>query len=461
MTQQVSTETTSDQQPVAGPHKPASVLLSRHVSMISLGGVIGAGLFVGSSGAILTAGPSVMLSYLLAGGMMFLVNIMLRDIARSAPGHGSFIGQIKFALGPLAGFVAGWVYWLVWITALGVEVIAAATLLAPFIPLPFAGIEGVILASITAVNLLSVKHYGEFEYWLAMIKVLAIIGFIVVACTVLGTQSIPVWQNVFGHGGVAPNGALAFLAAVPTALFSMTGSEVATIAALETNEPDQNIARVTRTVAVRLLLFYLTSVTLILCVMPWSEQARGVSPFLAVLTRFHVPYAAAIMTAVILSATLSTLNSGLYATSRIIFEMAHRGDMPRFFQVTSTTGQLPRRAVLASALATLAISALAVISPHLIFAFLVSIVGTFIMFYNSMIVCSRLRLCKTQVWKGWLALGLQAVALVAMLSMKEARSELFIGAGALVGLTAAGWVRCRRKSEGLLKSTTDSGFTPQ
>lgn len=409
--------------------------------MISLGGVIGAGLFVGSAGAIVTAGPSVLLSYGLAGGIMFLVNVMLRDIASSAPGQGSFIGQIKQALGPLAGFVAGWVYWLVWITALGVEVIAAATLIAPHVPLPFAGIEVLILASITAVNLLSVRHYGEFEYWLAMVKILAILSFIGVVVSVLCTHAVPVWGNVFGHGGLAPNGALAFLAAIPTALFSMTGSEVATIAALETNEPERNIARVTRTVAVRLLVFYLTSLVLIVCVMPWSDQVRGVSPFLAVLERFHIPYAGMLMAGVILSATLSTLNSGLYATSRIILEMAQRGDMPRFLQTASGREQLPRRAVLASALATMSISALAVVSPTLIFAFLVSIVGTCIMFYNSMIVLCRLRVCKTQAWKGWLTLALLAVAFVAMLRMPDTRRELFVGLAALAGLSGIGWLR--------------------
>ncbi|WP_278368239.1 amino acid permease [Acetobacter orientalis] len=441
MGQQGSTEQAGQALPPQPGKQQNSVLKARHVSMISLGGVIGAGLFVGSGGAIATAGPSVLLSYLLAGGIMFLVNVMLRDIARAAPGRGSFIGQIKHALGPLAGFVAGWVYWLVWITALGVEVIAAATLIAPFVPLPFAAIELLILGSITAINLLSVRHYGEFEYWLAMIKIVAIISFIGVAVYLLAGQAMPVASNVFGHGGLAPNGYFAFLAAVPTALFSMTGSEVATIAALETDEPDRNIARVTRTVAVRLLLFYLTSLTLILCVMPWSDQVRGLSPFLAVLERFHVPYAASLMTIVILSATLSTLNSGLYATSRIILEMAHRGDMPRFFQATSTGGQLPRRAVIASACATLAISTLAVISPTLIFAFLVSIVGTCIMFYNSLIVWSRLRLCKTQAWKGWLTLVLLATALVAMLSMPDSRKELGVGAIALACLSAIGWLK--------------------
>ncbi|MGO2957900.1 MAG: amino acid permease [Acetobacter sp.] len=423
--------------------EPKKGLKTRHVSMISLGGVIGAGLFVGSSGAILTAGPSVILSYLIAGAMMFLVNISLRDIARAAPGHGSFISQITYALGALPGFVAGWVYWLIWITVLGVEVIASASLMAPYIPLPFAAIEFLILAFMTGINLLSVRHYGEFEYWFAMIKVVAIVGFIAISVYLLGTHTVPVQENLFGHGGFLPQGLLAFMAAIPTALFSMTGSEVATIAALETDEPDRNIARVTRTVAVRLLVFYLTSIILILCLMPWSDQEQGVSPFLAVLNRFHVPYAATAMGLVILSATLSTLNSGVYATSRVVFEMAQRGDMPRFFCTVSGRAGVPRRAILASAMAALLVSGCAAFSPHLIFAFLVSIVGTFVMFYNTLIVCSRIRLCTAQAWKGWLALGLLATAFAAMMSVAETRYQLGIGVAALCCMAFGGWVRLR------------------
>lgn len=430
------------------PHAPASALAKslrpRHITMISLGGVIGAGLFIGSSGAILTAGPSVLISYVLSGLIVFLVNIMLRDIALHAPGHGSFVNQIHFALGPLSGFVAGWVYWIVWVTTLGVEVIASASLLAPYVPLPYALIEILILAVMTAINLLSVKNYGEFEYWFAMIKVAAICSFVVIGCLLLGNRPVPVAQNVFGHGGLMPMGIFAFLAAIPTVLFSMTGSEIATIAALESDNPDRNIARITRTVALRLLAFYLTSIVLILCLIPWSDNIPGFSPFLMVLTRFHVPYASMIMTGVILSATLSTLNSGLYATSRVVYEMACRGDAPRVLQAMSPQAHLPRRAVLASSAVALLISATAIFSPGVMFAFLVATTGTFIMFYNVMIVCARLRLYRLSAWKGWLAITLLLGVLLSMLMTPETRHELAAGSIALILITVGGWIKLHR-----------------
>ncbi|GAL97216.1 amino acid ABC transporter [Acetobacter tropicalis NRIC 0312] len=422
----------------------AQSLRPRHITMISLGGVIGAGLFIGSSGAILTAGPSVLISYFLSGLIVFLVNIMLRDIALHAPGHGSFISQICHALGPLPGFVAGWVYWVVWVTTLGVEVIASASLLAPYVPLPYAVIEIAILGVMTAINLLSVKNYGECEYWFALIKVIAICIFVALGIGLLGTSSVPVKDNVLGHGGFMPLGAFAFLAAVPTVLFSMTGSEIATIAALESDSPDRNIARVTRTVALRLLVFYLSSISLILCLIPWSDAVRGVSPFLMTLQHFHVPYASTVMTVVILSATLSTLNSGLYATSRVVYEMARRGDAPRALQVMSPKAHLPRRAVLASSAVALIVSATAVLSPGIVFAFLVATTGAFIMFYNIMIVCARLRLYQTGAWKGWLAIFLLAAVLLSMLLVPETRHELAVGTAALVLITLGGWIKLSR-----------------
>lgn len=421
----------------------AQSLRPRHIAMISLGGVIGAGLFIGSSGAILTAGPSVLLSYVLSGLIVFLVNMMLRDIALHAPGRGSFISQIRYALGPLPGFVAGWVYWIVWVTTLGVEVIASASLLAPYVPLPYSVIEIIILSIMTGINLLSVRNYGEFEYWFAMIKVAAICLFVGVGCYLLGTHPIPVHDNILGHGGFLPLGGIAFLAAIPTVLFSMTGSEIATIAALESENPDQNIAKITRTVALRLLVFYLTSILLVLCLLPWSENVRGFSPFLMVLDQFHIPYASMGMSIVILSAMLSTLNSGLYATSRVVYEMARRGDAPSILCAMAPNAHLPRRAVLASAGVALLVSATAIFSPGIVFAFLVATTGAFIMFYNMMIVCARLKLYQTAAWKAWLALLLLAGALLAMVIKPETRNELATGVVALILITLGGLIKLR------------------
>ncbi len=422
--------------PVAG-----AGLSRRHITMISLGGVMGAGLFIGSSGAILTAGPVVVLSYGLGGVLVMLVNLMLRDLARKAPGLGSFVFQIRNGLGPLAGFVAGWIYWVVWVTTLGVEVIGSASLLQPYIPLPYAVTELLILAIMTGVNLMSIRSYGEFETWFAMVKVVAVIVFIIICAALLIHGGVPVAENLTGHGGLAPHGGLAFLAAVPTVVFSMTGTEIATIAALESEDPDGNIVRIMRTVAVRLLVFYVMSVGMIVSLVPWSEIMPGQSPFLFVLNRYGVPGATAVMTIVILTAVLSTLNSGIYAASRVLSGMARHGDAPALLASRKTEASPPRRAILACAMVTLAVSASAVLAPGVVFSFLVSMTGAFIICYNVMIVCTRLKLNCPAEWQGWLALTLLLGVLGSMLLQPGTRQELLAGLAALMVITLAGWFK--------------------
>lgn len=183
--------------------------------------MIGAGYFIGASAALSLGGPAVLLSYALAGTLVFLVNLMMRDLALKVPGRASFLRQIQYALGNRAAFVAGWAYWLTWIIAIAVEVIAVATMLAPYIPLPYAVLEILIMALMTGVNLMSVKGYGEFEYWFSAIKVLAIVCFIGIGVWALLSRPIPVHDNLFAHGGLLPHGWLALLAVIPTILFSM------------------------------------------------------------------------------------------------------------------------------------------------------------------------------------------------------------------------------------------------
>ncbi|MBF0891951.1 amino acid permease [Gluconobacter sp. LMG 1744] len=419
------------------PDQLAHSLRTRHVVMIALGGVIGAGYFIGASAALSLGGPAVLLSYALAGTLVFLVNLMMRDLALKVPGRASFLGQIQYALGERAAFVAGWAYWLTWIIAIAVEVIAVATMLAPYIPLPYAVIEVLIMALMTGVNLMSVKGYGEFEYWFSAIKVLAIVCFIGIGVWALLSRPIPVHENLFAHGGLLPHGWLALLAVIPTILFSMGGSEISTVAAVESDNTEQNIVRATRSIALRIGGFYIVSIALVLCLVPWSDVVSGYSPFLLVLHRLHVPFADVALALVVMTAALSSLNSGIYVTSRILYELAESGSAPKLFLTVDTSTKLPRRAILVSALASIFVAAVAVLSPTLIFGLLVSLTGGFMVFNNTMIVAGRLKLVRESAWRAYAALVLIACTLVAMLIQPETRSQIILGAGALLLIFAA------------------------
>ncbi|MBF0888710.1 MULTISPECIES: amino acid permease [Gluconobacter] len=419
------------------PDQLAHSLRTRHVVMIALGGVIGAGYFIGASAALSLGGPAVLLSYALAGTLVFLVNLMMRDLALKVPGRASFLGQIQYALGERAAFVAGWAYWLTWIIAIAVEVIAVATMLAPYIPLPYAVIEVLIMALMTGVNLMSVKGYGEFEYWFSAIKVLAIVCFIGIGVWALLSRPIPVHENLFAHGGLLPHGWLALLAVIPTILFSMGGSEISTVAAVESDNTEQNIVRATRSIALRIGGFYIVSIALVLCLVPWSDVVSGYSPFLLVLHRLHVPFADVALALVVMTAALSSLNSGIYVTSRILYELAESGSAPKLFLTVDTSTKLPRRAILVSALASILVAAVAVLSPTLIFGLLVSLTGGFMVFNNTMIVAGRLKLVRESAWRAYAALALIACTLVAMLIQPETRSQIILGAGALLLIFAA------------------------
>jgi L-asparagine transporter-like permease len=287
--------------------------------MISIGGIIGAGLFVGSSAAIATVGPAVVISYFIAGLVVLMVMRMLSEMAAATPGVGSFTEYIRLGLGDWAGFMSGWLYWYFWVVVVAIEAIAGASLLHAWIDLPVWQIGLILMALLTGVNLLSTRSFGEFEFWFSSIKVAAIIIFIMIAgAYALGLTSPagPTFHNLYAHGGFTPFGWLAVLAGMPTVVFSLCGAEIATVAAVESNESTRVISRMTSTIIVRILLFYVLSVLLIVAVVPWTEIRSGNSPFALALTRTHIPGAATIMNLIVLTAVLSCLNSGVYVTSK-------------------------------------------------------------------------------------------------------------------------------------------------
>jgi GABA permease len=324
-------------------------LRARHLAMISIGGIIGAGVFVGSSAAIATIGPAVVLSYLSAGIIVFAVIKILARMALDQPGLGAFTEYVRVALGPGAGFITGWMYWYFWVIVVGIEAIAGAKILHDWLPMFEVWQIGLgLMVVLTLVNLTSARSYGEFEFWFASIKVAAIIVFIVVVASWLlgvGVHESPGFTNLTSHQGFAPFGWAAIFAGMTTVIFSMCGAEIVTVAAAESAESGKTMSRLAASVVVRILLFYVVSILLILCVLPWTAFKSGDSTFAMVLEHIGIPGARTIMNLIVMTAVLSCLNSGVYVTARVIFAMADKGDAPRWLTAVNKR-QVPARAIL-------------------------------------------------------------------------------------------------------------------
>jgi L-asparagine transporter-like permease len=362
--------------------------------MISLGGIIGAGLFVGSSAAINMAGPSVLITYALCGLLVFLIMRMLGEMAVARPGLGSFAEYSAASLGHWAGFMNGWLYWYFWVITVGVETIAGATLLQHWLPAPVWAIGLALITAMTATNLMSVRVYGEFEFWFAFLKVASIGVFILLGLGFVfgfGTGPAAAAQVLTEHGGLFPRGLAAAFVAVPTVIFSMMGSEVATIAASETADPAANVARSARTVSLRILIFYVASIALIVSIAPWDSVVPGDSPFTKTLRLMHVPGAAFAMQIIVVTAVLSCLNSGLYITSRMLFELARRGDAPTLLARVSAS-QVPRIGILLGSVAGFMAAVASIISPTGVFLFLINTSGAIILFIYLLIACGEIRM---------------------------------------------------------------------
>jgi GABA permease len=370
-------------------------LRSRHVAMIAIGGIIGAGLFVGSSASIATVGPAVIVSYALAGLLVLLVMRMLGEMAMAIPEIRAFPEFARVGLGNWAGFLSGWLYWYFWVVVVAIEAIAGATILQQWFPVFQVWQIGVVLmALMTGVNMLSARSYGEFEFWLSSIKVAAIVVFIAIAGSyVLGLGS-PIGARfalLTSHGGFMPHGPLAVAAGVTSVIFALCGAEIATIAAAESTESAKVVGRMTGAVAGRILIFYILSIAIIVMVVPWTSIVPGISPFTMALEAIHVPGAALIMNIIVLVAVLSCLNSGLYVTSRVLFTLAARGDAPKSLVAVSSR-QVPARAILVGSLFSYVALAASVLSPQLVFGFLVNASGSIMLVIYLMLAAAQLKL---------------------------------------------------------------------
>ena len=375
-------------------HGLSRSLKGRHLTMISIGGIIGAGLFVSSSTSIIAGGPASFLSYAITGLLILMIMRMLGEMATALPKVRSFTEFARAGLGDGAGFVVGWLYWYFWVLVVPVEAIAGAKILQHWLPLPPLVIGVGLMTVMTGVNLMSARSYAEFEFWFASIKVAAIISFIAIAASYAFGWTSPhgsTFHNLVDHGGFTPHGWIAVLAAVPTVFFAMTGAEITTIAAAESAQPGPAVAKMSTTVIWRILIFYVGSVFFIVSVVPWNLVRSGESPFTLALTAMQVPWAGAVMSVIILTAVLSCLNSAFYVSSRVLFVLAERGDAPKAL-VRLNERRVPTGSVLIGAVAGFLGIVAATETPQAVFDFLVSSSGALIVYVYMAIVIAQIRL---------------------------------------------------------------------
>ncbi|MER7106153.1 amino acid permease [Streptomyces sp. NPDC000229] len=374
-------------------------LKNRHLSMIAIGGVIGAGLFVGSSGGIAKAGPAILVSYALVGALVVFVMRMLGEMAAASPNSGSFSAYADRALGRWAGFSIGWLYWFFWVVVLAVEATAGAVILEGWIPaVPQWAWALIVMVVLTATNLASVSSYGEFEFWFAGIKVVAIGAFVVIGLlAVFGF--LPGSDNPgagFAHltdtGGFMPNGAGAILTGVLMVVFSFMGSEIVTLAAGESEDPRRAVTKATNSVIWRIAVFYLGSIFVVLTLLPWNDKSiveKG--SYVAALDSIGIPHAGQIMNVIVLTAVLSCLNSGLYTASRMAFSLGERGDAPKAFAKANAKG-VPTAAILASVAFGFAAVYFNYAFKDTVFDFLLSSSGAVALFVWLVICFTQLRM---------------------------------------------------------------------
>lgn len=326
-------------------------LSNRHIQLIAIGGAIGTGLFLGAGQSISLAGPSILLTYIIVGFALFMFMRAMGEMLLSDTKFNSFADITNEYVGPLAGFITGWTYWLTWIISGMAEVTAVAKYVSfwyPEIPNWLSALACILL--LMSFNLLSTRLFGELEFWFAIIKVVTIIALIIIGIVMIvmayqtpfGHASV---SNIYNNGGIFPNGMSGFLMSFQMAIFSFLGIEMIGITAGETKNPHKTIPQAINNVPFRILIFYIGALAVIISIIPWNQLDPDSSPFVKVFALVGIPFAAGIINFVVLTAAASACNSGIFANSRTLFGLANRKQAPPKFQVTNRRG-VPITAIL-------------------------------------------------------------------------------------------------------------------
>ena len=424
-------------------------LSARTVQMIAIGGAIGTGLFYGAGGAIEKAGPALILAYLVAGLAVFVIMRALGELLVYRPVSGSISEYAEEFLGRFAGFANGWTYWAVWTTTCMAEITVAGKYVHYWwAPIPQWVTALTVLLVLFVANLISVKIFGEAEFWFSMIKVTAIIGMILIGIGVLlpitgfGPEVGPSLTNLWNDGGFFPTGFGSALMSLQIVVFAYVGVELVGVTAGEAQNPKVTLRKAINTLPFRIGLFYVGALLVILSIRGWRNYHAGQSPFVAVFQYLNIPASAGIVNFILLTAALSSCNSGIYSTGRMVRSLAQRGDAPTGLQALSSR-HVPMLAICFSTL-TISIGVLVnYLSPDKAFAYVTSVSTIGIIFVWGSILVSHM-VYRRRVAAGLLpasdyrlpgapystvlALGFLALVVVLLFFDADGRTAILVGA---------------------------------
>jgi len=424
-------------------------LKARHLTMISIGGVIGAGYFLGAGAAIKTAGPAVIFSYLIGGIVTILVMMLLSEMAVSSPVAGSFQVYATKAIHPWAGFVTGWTYWLAFLIGPASETIAAGTFLHLWFPsVPIWVFCLIVALLMTTVNLIGVLVFGEVEFWLSLIKVVALLAFIVWGCIALGIHMNPAitLSNMASSGGFAPAGFGGVFGAMIMVIFSYGGTEAIGTAAEESAHPEKDIPKALTGTVFRIIVLYIVSIAVLVCVLPWQQAGVSSSPYVDAFTLLGGPVAGNIMNFVVLTAALSCIDTGVYATSRMLFSLSREGYFPKVFAEINEKHKTPVNAIFACCLVLFIGAILYLAFPDFAYVWLASISGFGFLFAWLMIALSQPGMRKIVMAEDpeklkWKAPGAKVVQIVVVVLIAGIfAAQLFVPGGKVILLAGCAWL---------------------
>ncbi|BAK75673.1 amino acid permease [Pseudogulbenkiania sp. NH8B] len=375
-------------------------LEERHINLMALGAAIGVGLFLGSASAIKMAGPAIMISYALGGFAIFLIMRALGEMAIHNPVAGSFSRYAQNYLGPLAGYLTGWNYWFLWIVTCMAEITAVGVYMGvwfPDVPHWIWALSALVLMG--SVNFIAVKAYGEFEFWFALIKIVTIVLMIISSLGMIvfgfGNGGIATGiANLWTHGGFMPNGVKGILMSMQMVMFAYLGVEMIGLTAGEAKNPKKTLARAVDSVFWRILIFYVGALFVVMSIYPWDQIGTSGSPFVMTFEKMGIPAAAGIINFVVLTAALSSCNSGIFSTGRMVYNLAQQGQALPMFAKVGKNG-VPNAAVLISVVMLLGGVLLNYLAPKEVFTWLTAISTFGAIWTWAIILLSQLKFRRT------------------------------------------------------------------
>jgi D-serine/D-alanine/glycine transporter len=438
-------------------------LSNRHVQLIAIGGTIGTGLFLGSGKAIQLAGPSIIFAYLIVGIALFFVMRALGELLLSKAGYQSLTDIAEEYLGPWASFVTGWTYWFCWIMTAMADVIAVGVYVKYWFNIPQWIPALICVIILLGLNLLTVKLFGELEFWFALIKVITILALIIIGVILLvmgfktDAGSVTV-QNLWNHGGLFPNGVSGFLLSFQMVIFAYVGVELVGVSAAETSNPQKNIPSAINKIPLRILFFYVGALIVLLFINPWMELNAAESPFVKTFSLVGIPLAAGIINFVVLTSAASACNSGMFSTSRILYNLSKNDQGPSKF-VKLNKNHVPSNGLFVSTLVISAGALLSKLIPDQAFGIVTTISAIcFIWVWSIILIChlrykkTRPQLHATSAFKApltpfinYVVLALFAVILVIMLFSDATRPALLLTPVWFILLFIFYWTRRKKK----------------